>query len=316
MKNWFTILAVFLIVASAKAQTAEEVDAKIKLYPKAFSSVDRLAERIKSDFTTEYSKARAVYTWIALNISYDLQKSLRNESRSYKKGEEEAYNNQVVKQTLLTRKALCEGYSRLFSKLSAAVGLESELIVGWARTNENEIGTPLQKETDHAWNSVKFDGKWHLIDVTWGAGNFNNTTGKVVKEFNSFYFDALPHLFFLKHFPENGIWLNEKLSKEEFISKPLFYYEDSNAGYEMLEPKEGRIVTALNQKVRFRIANVPETTTFLYTTKSEYGQEVTDKKTIGNVTEFELTITAEFDQYLTLFINDDAFVTYQILLKN
>lgn len=314
MKNWFVFVTVFLIATNIRAQTAQEVDAKIKLYPKAFSSVDRLAERIRADFTTESAKARAVYTWIALAISYDLEKSLRNEPRSYKLSEEEAYNNQLIKQTLLTRKAVCEGYSRLFRKLAVSVGLESEVIRGWARTNEDEIGTPLEK-IDHAWNSVKFDGKWRLIDVTWGSGSFNTATSKVVKEFNSFYFDAPPHLFFLKHFPENGMWQNEKLSREEFISKPLFYYEDSNANFEMLEPKEGRITTALNQKVKFRIANVPETATILNNTKSEYSQEVTDKKIIGNVTEFELTITKEFDHYLMIFINDDVFVTYKLILK-
>lgn len=314
MKYW--LVFVFLMVNSitSKAQTAEEVDAKIKLYPKAFSSVDRLADRIRADFTTESAKARAVYTWIALNISYDLEKSLKNESRTYTAGQEQQLDNEIIRQTLAARKAVCEGYSRLFRRLATSVGLESEVINGYARTGENEIGMPLSN-INHAWNSVKINGKWCLIDVTWGSGSYNATINKVVKEFNSFYFDTPPHLFFLKHFPENGMWLNEKISKEEFISKPLFYYDDSNAQYELIEPKEGLVVVAINQKIKFKIANLTEASTIFYTTKLEYAQEVTDKKVVGNAVEFELTIDQTFDNYLTLYIDDEAFVTYKIVLK-
>lgn len=313
MKNFLFFL--LLIVVNAKAQTADEVDNKIKLYPKSFSSTDRLAARINADFSTEFSRARAIYTWIALNISYDTEKYLRNNPLVYTEGQEEQINNQIIKEVLLKRMAICDGYSRLFKRLATLVGLESEIITGWGKTDPSEIGVPFSG-TNHAWNSVKFDGEWHLIDVTWGSGSYNESTKKFEKEFTSFYFKTPPHLFFLRHYPENGMWLKEKINKERFVLNPLFYSDNFAVDYEMIEPTNGRIVVNKNQKVKFKIKNATTETSIIYSTKSEFSQEVTQLKVVGDAVEFELIIDDTFDKYMTIFIDSKAFVTYKILFKN
>lgn len=75
----YKIISIYFlfIFGFVSAQQYHPVDAKVLAYPKSFSSIEKLVEKIQSDFTTDYDKARAVYVWIANNVSYDL-KALRD----------------------------------------------------------------------------------------------------------------------------------------------------------------------------------------------------------------------------------------------
>ena len=55
------------------SQKYNSVDSIVIKYPKYFNSPKQLADQIQKDFASEYEKARAIYTWMALNISYDVK---------------------------------------------------------------------------------------------------------------------------------------------------------------------------------------------------------------------------------------------------
>ena len=52
-------------------------------------------------------------------------------------------------------KAVCDGYAGMFQALATKAGLESRLVLGRADGQR------------HAWNVVKIDGTWKLVDATW-----------------------------------------------------------------------------------------------------------------------------------------------------
>ena len=58
---------------------------------------------------------------------------------------------------------------------------------------------------DHAWNAVKIDDRWHLLDVTWGSGGLNDQF-KFVRKFNEAYFLTAPAAFVQDHLPLDPMW--------------------------------------------------------------------------------------------------------------
>ena len=52
-------------------------------------------------------------------------------------------------------KAVCDGYAAMFQALATKAGLQSVMVLGRTRGQA------------HAWNVVKVDGKWKLVDSTW-----------------------------------------------------------------------------------------------------------------------------------------------------
>ena len=67
----FLLLINVIFLYSSFAQKYNAVDKVVLKYPKSFSSTEKLAERIEKDFTSDYDKARAIYSWIAFNVKYD-----------------------------------------------------------------------------------------------------------------------------------------------------------------------------------------------------------------------------------------------------
>ncbi len=171
-------LLLFLSFAiPAAAQDFAKVDKKVKAYPKSFSDIDKLARRINEDFSRDDEKARAIFTWIAINVRYDLAASRVNKGPigfSYKTQEEKLakqkkFRDELAIRTLKSKKGVCQGYSTLFAEVAERVGLEAVIIPGASKSNITQIGKK-PGNSDHAWNAVKIEGQWKLLDVTWAAG--------------------------------------------------------------------------------------------------------------------------------------------------
>src|SRR5690606_21751730 len=104
------------------------------------------------------------------------------------------FKDQIVMKTWRSKKGLCHGYSELYNYVAKRVGLESIMIPGTSKSHPTHIGK-LPTVADHAWNAVKTNGKWHLIDVTWAAGGIDGATKKFVSKFNDSYFFTDPEVF-------------------------------------------------------------------------------------------------------------------------
>lgn len=316
---FYTLL--LLVAFSVKAQTAEEVDAIVAKYPKHYSSTEELAERINADFSTEYGRARAIYSWIAFNINYDVKSYLypkRPKPIKYKTEEErqrklKAALDKRISKVLRKGKGICGGYAALFHRVASQVGLQSEYISGNGRTKNHDIGKR-RIIVDHGWNSVKIDGTWRLLDVTWGAGYVNEKKEKFYKRFNSFYFDTDPKLFFTNHYPKTGVWENTKLDKVAFLKAPLLDAE-MREEYEIIEPKEGTIKVCKDDKVVFKILNAKPEAVIRYTQRKRGETPKVENKTLKeDVLEFEITIDKTIGRYLTLFLDGEAIATFKISL--
>ena len=65
--------------------------------------------------------------------------------------------------TLVSGRAVCEGYARTCKILCELCGLDCYYVVGYCDNDPVNGG--------HAWNLVKVDGKWYQLDITWNDGS-------------------------------------------------------------------------------------------------------------------------------------------------
>src|SRR3954469_11498263 len=152
MKFLFKIGLLLLFTSACFSQDKKfsfhNVDQKVLSLP-PFNSADigQLSALLTKDYSAEAEKARAIYVWVANNISYNVPKydewRKKQNNPQTKQDVSEAAENIMVK-----RKAVCEGYSNLVKALCDKAGITCAVIEGIGRPEGN-------KEDLHAWNAVK-----------------------------------------------------------------------------------------------------------------------------------------------------------------
>ncbi|MCK0130296.1 transglutaminase [Flavobacteriaceae bacterium F08102] len=229
MKQGVFLLISFLFLNQINAQNFNAVDKKVSTYPIRYETPEGLANQIKTDFTSNLEKIRAIYFWLSSNVAYDMDEYLRgtkvqNFQYSSERDKQEKIaqlNDRIISNTLLSKKAVCEGYAQTFHKVCSLLAIESAVITGYSKTDFRDIA--LQRAIgDHAWNAVKIDGEWKLLDVTWSAGSTRGNTWQ--KRFNDFFFLTDPKIFGLSHLPYEKKWqlVQTPRDQEAFFNLPLF----------------------------------------------------------------------------------------------
>jgi len=174
----------------------QSIDAYAAAAPKNMELAN-LAEYLSVKPKNDLEKARVIYAWIAHNIQYDV-KAYLSEATS---------EDQQATAVLRRKKAVCEGFSNLFLALATAMKLEAVKIIGYAKGFSYQKGQRFS-ETNHAWNAVKIDGDWKLIDATWGSGYVVEVNKKLMakKELEDYWFCTDPNEFIFSHFSEDPTW--------------------------------------------------------------------------------------------------------------
>jgi transglutaminase/protease-like cytokinesis protein 3 len=192
------------------------------------NSVTELANFLKQYAKTDAEKARIIYAWIAQNIAYDAQAFQKRQNSYYS-----------PKEVLQHRRAVCAGYANLYQALGKAMGLEVVIVEGFAKgvdVDESPSDRP-----NHAWNAVKIDGSWYLVDVTWGAGSVRN--GQFQRQFKPFYFAAQPSQLIYTHRPTADLWqmLPQVYDRDRFLSLPRLTPEFFRLGLGLLDANQYRL---------------------------------------------------------------------------
>lgn len=215
-------MVVMASVFTTTAQSNKEVDLIIELYPTTVASPQQLANYISRDFSTQEAKVRAIYSWLIKNVAYDpSQYKMFNYSfKKYRDGnkKEEITRNKIIKHTLQTGKAVCEGYAMTFEKLCELQDISAYLVRGDTKTNFDDIGRSFA--LNHMWNIAVIDQKPYLFDATWGAGKY---TTKFIKEPSYYYYKIAPHYLINTHYPaqfEDAL-LTETITSKTFFEQPL-----------------------------------------------------------------------------------------------
>ena len=243
------ILVFILITAYAHAQTAGNDFKAIDEYVKALGPLDTLnmgtiSYIITKKFSANLDKSRAIFDWIAYNISYDCKAGRSNSN--------DKNNSDDI---LRTRKATAPGYAALFQDMCSVAKIRCLTVDGYAKQRPEQMNEK-PDEFNHTWAVVQLGQSpqtWFYVDPTWGSGYTDDKITTFTKAYNDAYFFADKTLFNFQHFPDNPAWLLGTGAKniKEFLSLPLV----KNAAYEFkvnnFIPANGSVKTKTRKPVSF-----------------------------------------------------------------
>lgn len=135
--------------------------------------------------------------------------------------------------------------------MNRTANIQVKKISGYAKGYGHSAANPitLSGDPNHAWNAVQLEGKWYLIDGTWGAGNLD-TSNSFQKKFDEHYFLTDPKHFVSAHFPymdknmeESKKWqlLKKPISLEEFNKNVKYQPAAFKLGVEAISHPQGYI---------------------------------------------------------------------------
>ncbi len=206
-KTIYISFFIFFLVNSVFSQT-DSIETLIEKTNELNLDMQDLTNYAVENIKDKRELARFFYYWIATNIKYD-NKSLKEKDEG-RISLEEYSNRQNEYEVYKNRKGVCAGYSNLFKWFMDEIEIEAVKISGHIRDERNHFVELNEKDFRHAWNAIKLNGEWILIDTTWGTSN--------QKETSEFYFDIKPEFAIITHYPENSKWqlLKKPLTLEEF----------------------------------------------------------------------------------------------------
>ena len=193
----------------------------IELMENVFKDPERylpdVAARLTTGVSDQFQKAKIINDWICDNIAYDVETAFSRANR-----------RQDYVSVLRIKKAVCAGYTNLFNQMCRLASVESIGISGFSKGfgYTGRIGA----QPDHAWNAVKINNKWYLIDVTWNAGHVDLRT--FIKNYSTNYLFLDSRAFLYSHLPLDNkyqfyapIVRSEQFMEEPYISGAFFKYQ-------------------------------------------------------------------------------------------
>ena len=131
------------------------IDDSARDLKKLYAKMEDVLREYVSDDMTDTEKALAIYRYIILNTTYDGELLEKVKSGADTEGNRSFCLEGVFEDGL----AVCDGMSKAFCCLCRMEGMECVRVVG----KKTESGVA------HAWNKVKIDGRWYVVDVTSGG---------------------------------------------------------------------------------------------------------------------------------------------------
>jgi len=172
------------------------IEHHVKKTPPAIqNSVEALTRYLTLPAKNNYEKIRAIYCWVAENIEYDWLGFY-----------DDYYKNTRPSSVLNSKRTICSGFANLIKRMGTLAGIETVKISGFGKGYGYKPGSRLSG-VNHAWNAVKIDGHWYLLDSAWGA-YFNKEE----------YFFPSPADFIISHYPVDRKWqlLENTITKNQF----------------------------------------------------------------------------------------------------
>jgi hypothetical protein len=180
--------------------------------PNIESSIKSVAEYIVIQESNPYLQIKALHDYVISRVSYDFH--------ALEIGVQPPQDAQTV---FSTRKAVCGGYANLFMALGKSVGIDVAVIQGnirrdLASKNLISLNIRLSKTNNdltlHAWNAVKIERNWQLVDTTWDDSNPDQN----LSLYNSHYLMPPPDVMIVSHFPDQSDWqlLHHPMNRNNF----------------------------------------------------------------------------------------------------
>ena len=308
------ILAVFFIIAgfNLSAQTNgrdfKAVDAYVKsLGPLDSMSMGTINNVVSNRFPNKIDKARAIYYWIAHNITYN-NKAARNNSNL----------KNTTAEVLLTRKATAIGFASLFQDMCSSADIRCLTVDGFVKNNTQDIGEKDQ-EINHSWAVVQLGQspeEWYYVDPAFGSGYLNADKREFTKSYTDAYFFTEKETFNLQHYPDNEAWKlgSGPKNKKDFFEMPVIKSGAVEFAIKKCSPNDGKIQTKVNKPVKFSFTvksteNITKVALGMGE-KKKYKVEEIQYSNSATVLSFTYKFQDANAYPVTVFVNGKEFVLY------
>jgi transglutaminase/protease-like cytokinesis protein 3 len=312
-KLYALLLPVLMSIAAA-AQTGgrdfKAVDDYVKsLGPLEGMSMGTINNVVSKKFPEKIDRARAIFDWIASNISYDVKAGRMNNN---------AKNTPT--EVLKSRQATSIGFASLFQDMCSAGDVRCLTVDGFVKNNTQQIG---EKETDinHTWAVVQLGESpdtWFYVDPSWGSGYPDAEMKTFTKYFNPGYFFAEKQIFNWQYFPDNDAW---KLgpapkNKGDFYDLPLIKGMSHELGLKSFSPHSGKVKAKPTKAVSFsyKIKNDAPISkvTLLIGEKKKIRTKDVNFNYSGGLLSFEYKFEEESSYPVTVLVDGKELITYLV----
>jgi len=202
-----------------------------------------VARYIASQEPDPFQRVKAMHDYVIDRLSYDHERLRRMDLTAASQKPDVVFR---------TKLAVCAGYAKLLVEMGKHSGDEIVYITGDTRDddgNQNDVG--------HAWNAVKIEGSWFLMDATWDDPS--NPDRPSEQSYRTTYLFTPVHIFGVDHFPSDPVWQlrREPLTRGEFLRQPLVDPAFYVAGLEFIDPKRSQ-VSASSRSFVLKVGNTLE----------------------------------------------------------
>jgi len=215
---------------------AVDVDPLVRDMPEAMqTSIDAVGKYLASRFIDKKLLVKAIHDYVVQRLSYDhaaLELILKHDYANTP--------SQEAEEVFARKTGVCEGYARLMVALGKAANVEIAYVTGYIRDSRRRLsldatGQPNLEGVSHAWNAVKLDEHWYLIDATWDDPTNGTPT--------TTYLFTPPKLMTYDHLPEDAAWQlrADPITLGDFVRQPLLSPSVGEFGLELVEPTRSQI---------------------------------------------------------------------------
>lgn len=132
-----------------------EKEVTAKKQAKIKQRLDEIIGEIITEDMTDAQKGNAINEWLCENAVYDNDALANAEEYSFTRVDEAFYDSFTAYGILADGVGVCASYSAAYKLLADAAGLDSVVVTGY-----------LDGSVPHAWNKVKLDDEWYVVDAT------------------------------------------------------------------------------------------------------------------------------------------------------
>ncbi|MGC4104506.1 transglutaminase domain-containing protein [Ferruginibacter sp.] len=283
-------------------------------YVKKLGTLDTLnMGTISNILTKNYSdktdKVRAIYDWIAYNISYDI-KTARNG------GAEKNSSDEVLK----FRKATGAGYANLFQDMCSSAGIRCLTADGFIKFGTADIGET-KSDINHSWAVVQLGqspDKWYYADPCMGSGYPDAEFKTFTKAFNPDYFFATLSIFNWQHYPDNAAWQlgPGPKNKADFYGLPIIKSAAYEFGLKRFTPNDGKVKAKAGKPLAFsyELSNSSSVERIAIAFGEGKKRKVKDVPftSSGNIVGFTFKFEEEDNFPVTVLINGKELIEYNV----
>lgn len=172
-----------------------------------YEQAKSILRKIINDDMTDYEKTLAIYEYLIDAVSYDFDAYNALDTK------DDSPNNvcYFLEGVFEWNRAVCDGKSKAFVVLCRIEGIECL----------RDFGSSYSGGAGHAWNYVKLDGTWYMVDTTVGDAVYEGIKAEIT-DYSHFLCSTRAHGGRYKY---SGIWDSVLAESDRNASLSLDYYE-------------------------------------------------------------------------------------------